>query len=249
LISIILSANLKEVKSSRRNISKNISKTSIKIMADSLACYAAYTNALNALENLPTRRQHIKLTSTAAEAITAIGTFETECSETATKADSACLTFLAGISESAPPSKSDANTFKTDCAIAEPPENTAECYSAYETLVNVIQSLQSSPKKNLKVSPADEFQSFLTSCATTAHSPICSAAIKDILPAVGPTKEDLSKIQTACNVPNPDAELSTDADLNTNPTEPQGDSSLVSLPLNNKIILFILAIVQFYLMI
>jgi hypothetical protein len=246
-ISIILSLETKNHKTSHGNtLNKNYklftkdSKSNTKFLADSFGCYNVYLKAFNALNSIPPKQDRkILLKDEVSNALEALGTFKEICADTA--AEDTCAALLSGITTDNPPVKENAATFKADCLIPEPNADTDDCYSAYDSLIKSIQNIETkrTTRKNLKGTPLEEFNNFITKCSSTVNGEKCSEILNAIDSTDGPNQNDLEDIQTNCVVAPPVSD----------PTEPQGDTGIISSSLNIKTMFFVLTLIPFYFMI
>lgn len=192
LTTLLLSVNLKKT---TNNLIKRKSSKSINFLdVDSVKCYGAYQAALSAL-NLVEDRHSLNFKSGESEAEAALGIFETECAITAAGND--CAGFLSTHTSVTEGLGSD---FTADCLVAAPNADATDCEDAYDALVDALQDNSGKKKAiNVKGSPEDEFNSFVTKCAKTSHTEGCYDLIKDISTETGPAKTALANIQSKCN--------------------------------------------------
>jgi hypothetical protein len=252
LISIILSVQVKTRDYSQKksfneksiSIEKN-SKSDRRFLDDNLlGCYSAYTDAVSSLSQITDRKQNIKL-KTFQEDLTK---FKEVCKKTAEEGGT-CAGTIATILGAA--TAANAAKFQTDCVVTPPVVDAANCFTAYEALIQALENLESrrSVKNILKVAPVDQYNAFLAQCPTTTNSPACSLILNEIS-ETGPTKANLEAIKSECAVDDPNLKPNSDPNENSNPADenpadPKGDAGIASLNLNSKLILFISIIAHF----
>jgi hypothetical protein len=254
-LSSILAKNVRAKNVSLKNIKKY---SSIKMLSvDSVKCYQAYTAALAALDEVTTRVSILKEGEQAA--IDALAEFEAQCAAKAE--DNICAQFL---TDNASPVPDLSSGFATACAIPAPTEDSNDCPTAYDTLVDAIQGLASRIKlKNAATAP---FNSFVTKCAKTSHKTECLAIIADVSTTDGPSKSILAEFQANCNpvipvVTDPVIPVVTDtADSESesaNNSDTAGDSNpannnngaIMGVRLNSEIYILIAVVSYIYLLI
>jgi hypothetical protein len=100
--------------------------------------------------------------------------------------------------------------FAEDCEVVAPKANSAECLSAYNTLIaSVEEDLDSSSKKlKLKTIEAD-YAKYLKECETTTQTANCAAKLDAIVWTTGITDGDLTEIKKVCSVSAPPPPTST----------------------------------------
>jgi hypothetical protein len=246
LISIILSVQVKKRDYSQKksfneksiSIEKNSKSDRRFLEENSLGCYSAYTNAVNSLSQITFRKQNINL-KTYQEDLTK---FQDVCKKTAEEGGPCAGTIGAIINEA---TVENVGKFQTDCVVAPPAADTADCFPAYEALIQALGNLDSrrSVKNILKVAPEEQYNAFLAQCTETTNSPACLLILNE-LPATGPTKANLETIKSECAVDNPNLNPNSNPNENSNPADenpadPKGDAGIASLNLNSKLILFI----------
>jgi hypothetical protein len=243
LISIILSVESKIMKSNSKKFSsfRRFSKSNVNFLAvDSVECYDDYTAVLTALEAL---KEDSTLTAPLTQALTK---FEASCAKTLEK--KACDDAVTALGTAQ--NDKEVTDFSTSCTIQQPTEDSDGCYDSYDTLIKALEKLN--PNLNIKIrtkdNPITEFNEFVTNCAKTSHGKDCKPILAAIKPEIGPVYANLVDIQGKCSV-TASNELSTESavEQDSEPSkQPQGDIGFTTLSLNNKIIWFILALVQFY---